>query len=135
MDDNTLIQRAVVGFFVALDGFDIEAALRIVGDDIEWIRESGTIRGREGVRRVLEARPRNRCTRHLVSNLVIDLLDEHTARARCDVVVYQGSTDSGLPLAVSGPSLLLTNEDNLVLGPNGWVIARKTPTTVIKFHS
>ena len=117
-----------------MDSFDIERALSLVTEDIEWIREAGTIRGREDVGRVLAARSRQRCTRHLVANLDVRQFDLQSGQARCDVLVYQGigKTDTH-PLLIKGPDLLLSNNDELVLQGERWKISKKTPTTIFKF--
>lgn len=134
MDDILQIQRVVIGFFVALDSFDVDRALTFVADDIEWIRESGTIHGREEVRRTLENRPRQRRTRHLVANLDVNLTDRQAAQARCDVVVYQAAAEVAAgAIAIKGPDLILSNVDDLIRLGKDWKIRRKSPKTVFKF--
>ena len=136
MDSAAHIQHVVIGFFVALDSFDVERALSLMTDDVEWVREGGTLRGREDVRRVLEARSRQRRTRHLVSNLDVTQQNSQTARARCDIVVYQGSAESDQnPLVIRGPDSLLSNLDDLAFQQGQWKISRKSPSTIFKFGS
>lgn len=130
------IHRVVVGFFVALDTFDIDRALSLMTDDVEWVRESGTVRGREEVRRSLNARSRQRRTRHLVANVDVRSGGQETAHAHCDILVYQGMLDVETgPVSIKGPDLLLSNVDDLVRVSGHWKIRRKTPTTVFKFIS
>lgn len=134
MDSLAQIERVVVGFFIALDSFDTDRAVSLVTDDIEWVRESGTVRGHDQVRQALEARPRDRRTRHLVTNIDVSQADPTTARARCDVVVYRGIVDAGNgPIAVRGPELMLSSVDDLVLLGGSWKIRKKAPTTIFKF--
>ena len=94
------IERVVVGFFVALDTFDVDRVLSLMTDDVEWVRESGTVHGREEVRRALIARSRQRRTRHLVANVDVRLDAEETAEARCDILVYQGTSEAAIGAGV-----------------------------------
>ena len=135
MDNFAQIQRVVVGFFVALDSFDTDRAVSLVTDDIEWLRESGTVRGRQQMRKALEGRAQDRRTRHLVANVEADQSNPDSARARSDIVVYRGIAEADGPTLIAGPELLLSNVDDLVLSDGLWQIRKKAPTTVFKFTS
>ena len=127
------IGAAVVGFYVALDGFDDDRALDLVTEDVEWARAAGTVRGRAAMQQALAARPRSRVTRHLVTNVDVQGDGPAAARARCDLLVFDASFEDTivLPAPVAGPSMVLTVEDELVRDPAGtWRIARKRATTV-----
>lgn len=128
-----VIGAVVVGFYVALDGFDDDRALGLVTPDVEWVRAGGTVRGREAVRQVLAARPRSRVTRHLVTNVDVRVHGPAAAQARCDVLVFDKSFDGEptLPASLAGPSAVLTVRDELVRSAEGgWQIARKRAATV-----
>ena len=132
--DLDAIRAIMIGFFVALDAFDDERALSLLSDDVQWVRESGTISGRDGVRANLASRSRSRVTRHLVANLEIRRFGQDTARARCDVVIYQSDLNacSGYPASIKGASILLSTEDELRKCAGDWKIIRKQPATIFK---
>lgn len=127
------VQAVVIGFFVALDGFDDDRALACLSEDVMWIRGAGTLKGHAAVRNTLAARPRDRRTRHLVSNLVIHIDGSDTATARCDVLVFQGRIDgNGSPAVVTGPDSIITTEDRLVRVAGTWRIRSKRPVVVFR---
>ena len=131
-------RAAVVGFYVALDGFNDDRALELVTDDVEWARAGATVRGRAAMQQALAARPRSRVTRHLVTNVDVESTGSATARARCDLLVFDASFDGpvALPATVPGPSMVLTVEDGLVRDAEGrWRIAHKRATTVFAIKS
>lgn len=134
MNNVAQIQRVVVGFFVALDSFDVDRAISFFTDDIEWIRESGVLRGHEAARCALLMRSPQRRTRHLVTNVDIEQHDQTSAQARCDILVYQGvAVENSHPVLIKGPEVLLSNVDYLVLQQSQWKIHRKAPSTIFRF--
>ena len=91
------------------------------------------MKGRAAVREGLAARPRDRRTRHLVSNLDVRFAGPDAATARCDILVFQGPSDpDGGPTAVDGPASLITNEDRLVREAGRWRIRSKHPEAVFR---
>lgn len=128
------IEAVVVGFCMALDRSDYDAVLDFVTDDIEWVRPSGTVCGRAEVRQALEARPKSRITRHLVTNIGLVPNSAGMVTARSDLIIFEKTFDGEirLPAAASGPSMVLGVEDVLVREANGslWRIARKLTTVV-----
>ena len=78
-----------------VDDGDAEAFSRLFTDDAVLVRPSGAaLHGREAIRRSYAARPADRITRHLVTNVVV-AVDEHgRARARSSVLLWSGTTDA-----------------------------------------
>lgn len=127
------VRAVVVGFFVSLDGFDDERALACLADDVEWVRGSSLLNGQAEVRETLTARPRDRCTRHLVNNLDIQFHGPDAATARCDILVFQGPFNpDGSPVAVAGPDSIISNQDQLVRVGGRWRIRSKRPVVVFR---
>ena len=130
------VRTVVTGFFVSLDGFDDDRALAYLTEDVEWIRGSGPLRGHAEVRDTLAARPRGRCTRHLVNNLDVCLDGPDAATARCDILVFQGqSNPDGSPVTVTGPDSIISNEDRLVRIAGRWRIRSKRPVMAFRIAS
>ena len=123
----------VTEFFVSLDGFDDDRALACLTEDVQWVRGSGVLSGYAEVRNTLAARPRGRCTRHLVNNLDVILDGADAATARCDVLVFQGqSNPDGSPVTVTGPDSIISNEDRLVRIAGRWRIRSKRPVMAFR---
>lgn len=79
------------------------------------------IQGREAIYASLVSRP-PRTTRHVVSNIVIDLISETRAKASSVILLYAGpvSEDKELPKLNSGMPLIGTFEDEFQKNSEGW---------------
>jgi catechol 2,3-dioxygenase-like lactoylglutathione lyase family enzyme len=62
------IEQCIYQFWIALDRNDYSAVLALLTPDCRWRRDDW-LEGHEAISRALHARPRDRVTRHLVSNL------------------------------------------------------------------
>lgn len=130
------IRANATGFFVALDRFEDGRILELVAEDIEWVRPGGAVRGREQVRNVLAQRPRDRVTRHLLSNIDVQFEGADRARVRYDVLVFDsGASPHSPPAMVAGASVLLSGEDLFVLSADRWLLVRKQASPAFKFSS
>lgn len=86
--------------------------------------------GREAVRARLEQQPQSQVSRHVISNVLIDVVDANRASGSCYLTLYRGTrvADGALPL--DAPFLVGHYEDRFVLTPDGWKFAlRKLMTT------
>ena len=123
----------VTGFFVSLDGFDDERVLAYLAADVEWFRSSGVLNGHAEVRHSLASRSRERRTRHLVTNVDVDLHGPDAATARCEILVFQGqSNPDGSPVVVAGPDSIISNEDQLIRIDGRWRIRCKRPVVAFR---
>ena len=109
-----------------LDGGDIDGVVELF-DDADWRSEStGEVRrGREQIKAVYDrivlydGTPK---TRHLMTNLTIDLADgANEATGRCCYTVLQG-IDAGSPIETI---LAGRYHDRYRRGPNGWQFAER----------
>lgn len=91
--------------------------------------------GRDGIRQAYERRPKERITRHLVTNTMVEVESESRARACSYVLLWTGSA-----LDESGPHGRLADERKLVgefndvfsLGLDGqWLIQRREARFVL----
>ena len=138
LDANTAreVEATVAGFFVALDRSDYDSIIDRVTDDVVWIRPSGTFHGKQAFRKVLETRSRSRVTRHLVPRIDFEGVGKGKVTARFEVLIFEKIFDGepSLPATISGPSMVLGIEDDLVQEAEGgpWLISRKVGTVI--FH-
>lgn len=87
------------------------------------------VEGRSNLLASLKARPKDRLTRHLVTNVLIEVTSPTTARGFSYVTQYAGTTDK--PAATHGwranPSQLVGEyADDYVLTPDGWKIRQRS---------
>jgi hypothetical protein len=84
------------------------------------------VRGREAILASFRQRP-PRFTRHVVSNIIVDVLDDGRAIAHSTVLLYVADDTGGAPPhPASGPVLVGAFEDELVRQAGGWRFARRT---------
>jgi ketosteroid isomerase-like protein len=92
--------------------------------------------GREAIRAALAERPASRLTRHLCTNLEIDVIDAEHARGFCYLLLYAGdasqpATRAGRP--ADGVQRVGEYRDTLVRIAEGWRISRREGRLV--FHT
>lgn len=119
-----------------LDSGDIDAFCRLFTDGAVLVRPSdASLNGREAIRASYAARPASRITRHLLTNVAVELLPGERARVRSYVLLYSGSTDSpatewGRP--AEARQLVGEFDDHLERMPDGcWRIARRQARFVL----
>jgi uncharacterized protein (TIGR02246 family) len=86
------------------------------------------LHGREAIRKAYEQRPAERITRHLVTNIVVEVESPTSARALSYVLLWAGSTsDTPGPQGRPAQPRQVVGEfdDRFSLTPQGWRIARR----------
>jgi hypothetical protein len=118
-------RRLQTAFAIYVDTRQYERVVELFTDDAEYNPRGILHRGKEGVRRYLEARPHNRIARHVITNQMVDVVDHRTATGICFMVyyAYEGAMDEPVPLA--GPSLVGDYYDDYALTEAGWRISRR----------
>lgn len=84
------------------------------------------IMGRDAILATFKSRPA-RAARHVVSNIVVDVLSETEATAMSVIVLYQGnaSESGGLPARDTSGPLIGTYTDRLRKTAQGWQFAER----------
>jgi hypothetical protein len=84
--------------------------------------------GRENIRESFESRRSERISRHLLSNIVIDVVDENTAKGRAYAHLILGVPENKAELGVKANSSQLVGDYlvDFVNTVEGWKIARLT---------
>ncbi len=122
--------RLVLDAVAANDGGDFEAFAALFTPDGILRRPSGEpLHGREAIAASYGTRPASRITRHVVSNVRIDVESSAAARGLSYVVLYAADGDAapdrhfGVP---ADPRTLVGEfEDRFVLTGEGWRIAER----------
>lgn len=119
--DRLLAERACTelchGFARALDFSDQDHFLELFTPDAELVyleRHDGI----EAIARFIGERPRGLVTRHVMSNLWVDVLDARTARGVAYCTLHAGEDPT--PVAVGHV------QDRYVQGDDGWRIATRS---------
>lgn len=131
--------RLVLRSLRAFDERDWSAYAELFTEDGVFIRANAPnepLVGREALRRALEERPASRLTRHLCTNLEIDILDAEHARGFCYLLLYAG--DASQPETTgSRPADRVQRvgeyRDVFVRTPAGWRIGRREGRLI--FHT
>ncbi len=107
------------------DDGDYDAVAALFTDDASFVRPSGgdPIVGRAAIRASYEGRP-PRISRHLITNIVVDLVADAEATVRSTIVLYT-APPGGLPADANKPALLGGFRDRVVKTDDGWRFAAR----------
>lgn len=119
-------QRLMNRFSWAVDAMDYDQVVSLFVPDCVFGRADKFFHGHAGLRQSLEGRPRDRVTRHVSSNIVIDVLDLDNAvgKAYCLVFGYRGELPPGAEAPLGAPDSLILHEADFVRVAEGWRFAR-----------
>lgn len=111
------------------DAADWDAVAALYTEDGQMARPSAPdqpIVGRSAILATFKNRPA-RAARHVVSNVVVDVLSENEAIAQSVIVLYQGtaSEDGGLPTRDPKGPLIGTYTDRLRRTADGWLFSER----------
>jgi len=114
--------RLVTSFCNARDRRDFAAVADLFAEDVVWERPAGgTLRGKEALRGFLGTLPSGP-VRHVVSNVVVDVIDEAHATGVCYVTIFRGeTTDQGDSFRL--PEKMVGYRDDFVRRDGRWQIA------------
>lgn len=117
------------------DGHDAAGLAALFAPDGVLRRPTGQpLVGRAAIEAAYAQRPRERITRHLVTNTRVEVESATAARARSRVLLWAGSTEDadgpqGRPLR--GPQLIGEFADCFVLTGEGWRFASRDASFVL----
>lgn len=117
-----------VRFFHFLDRRNYDAVAALLTADGTWVRQGRALAGPEAVLEALRARPAGFTTRHLLSNIVVDLVSDHEALVGYELSVYTQLEDESARLGT-----IMTGEDTLRRTEAGWRIHIKKAKPLFSF--
>jgi ketosteroid isomerase-like protein len=118
-------ERAIVRLWTALDGADYEGVATSFTDDGVWHRQGKQLAGPAGVRAAMAERPKSARTRHLITNALVDAVDENNAEMQFYLTVYQHTAepaDAPPPAPMNVQLTVALSKASLRKGPSGWQI-------------
>ncbi len=107
-------ERTILKMWAALDANDFDGVAASFADDGVWHRQGKQLVGPPGVSAALAERPKTARTRHVVTNVLVDAVDESRAEMQYYLTVYQHTAETAdapppapmnLPLTVAFPLL------------------------------
>jgi hypothetical protein len=117
--------RLMHRFNWAVDAMDYDEVESLFVPDCIFSRADKSFHGHPGLRESLNNRPHDRVTRHVASNVVIDVADvDHAAgKAYCVVFGHRGALAPGAEAALGAPDSLILHEATFVRSAETWRIA------------
>jgi hypothetical protein len=108
-----------------VDAFDYDGVVALFVPDCTFSRADKVFKGIEGLRVSLNARPRDRVTRHICSNIVIDVADRDRASGKAYALVFghRGTLKEGEEAPLGTPDSLILYDAQFVRTDAGWRIA------------
>ena len=118
--------RLINTFSWRVDAFDYDGVVALFTPDCTFSRADKVFRGIDGLRVSLNARPRDRTTRHICSNIVIDVADHDRAAGKAYALVFghRGALKEGDEAPLGVPVSLILYEATFVRNAQGWRIAK-----------
>lgn len=130
-------QKVMLKSISTFDGRDFSGFAGLFAPDGVFVRANqpdAPLLGREAIQAALQSRPADRLTRHLCTNIEIDVVDADHAVGRCYLYLFSASASE--PDQVGGRPADPTQRlgeylDQYVRTPEGWRIARRDGKVVM----
>ena len=116
------VERLIVGFFYHLDERRYDELSELISVDGVWHRQGEALRGPAMVRAALLMRLAGTVTRHVVSNLLVDLSDETNPAASFYMTVFRHDAEKPAegPVAMELPYAVASCRAALARTARGW---------------
>lgn len=120
-------------FAYALDAYDYTTVVSLFTDDAEFAAFGTSYKGVAGLKTWLAKRDTDMVTRHIVSNVIIDLLDDKEAVGYARTAAYRVRGWRGKePAPMANPVYILDYKDRFVRDPKrGWLFSRREAHIVL----
>ena len=128
--------RLVNRFAVYNDSGEFDRLAALFIEEGRYARPSAPdtfIEGREAILASFTARPGNKLTRHVISNVIIDVEDERHASGLSYIVLYTAALDNPAKLGLKANPVQLVGEfyDRFVLTADGWRFSERRGTVTL----
>lgn len=87
------------------------------------------VNGRDNILQAFKARPTDRITRHVITNIDVEVLDENSAHSVCYAVLYTGNTDNKAEkfgIQANPTQFIGEFHDEFTRTGDGWKIQRRS---------
>ena len=118
-------ERAVLRFTAAFDAADLGAMLTEFAPDGVWHRQDGVIRGHDGLRALMTARPPGLLVRHVITNMRVTPNGTDSAACESYITVYRHDNATTAPAPLNPPSLVGRYQDVLTRSGQAWLLRER----------
>lgn len=123
-------ERLVVAYSHLIDGGEAARVGELFTEDGVWESAEVTMTGRDQITAGFSRRQANagRRSRHVCTNLAIDVLSDTAASGRCYFTLWRADDVAGPVAFVSGAEMVGDYSDTFVLTDAGWRIRHRVAT-------
>lgn len=116
-------------FYAELDDRNYDGVLSCMASDGVWVRRGAEVVGHEAIAAALRSRPENFHTRHLVTNLQVEQVDDTHGSVTFYMMGHPhiGEIPAGTYVPIPHPHILAVYRDTMVKRDGRWFIAEKRP--------
>ena len=120
-------------FAWTVDACDYDAFVRLFSTDGAFVRAGQRQVGHASIRAFLDARPADRITRHICTNIRVDMTSPTTATGSCSTLMFLANAPRITPLPVPvSPPVVVDYQDDYVLTGEGWRFKSRTVQIVFQ---
>jgi hypothetical protein len=120
--------QVLLRFFDAFDGWNYDGMAALFAPEGVWHRAGKALAGRDAIVTEMHRRSTTQVIRHVVTNLIVDVMDTDHAEARLYLTAYRH--DAGEPRATPAPmkvpAMLLVVSAGLIKTSDGWQVLQMT---------
>ena len=111
-----------------------EAVSELFSSDGKFSRAGQSLDGPEQVKAFLSQRPASRVTRHICTNISVDVISANEARGITYFLLFEGTQDPSTdgPLPLKSPAALGEYHDRFVLTDAGWKIRERLAKAIFR---
>ena len=129
-------QRLVHRYYHHVDHYEYEQAVALFTPDVDWIALGVKLDGRDEILQGLYGGLGAGTIRHVLSNIVVDVIDENHAKGRVYGTLYsspdiRSDQHDGL-IAFEGPTQIVDGRDEYTRTDEGWRISKRRGNAVFK---
>ena len=125
-------ERAVLRFTAAFDASDLDGMLAEFAPDGVWQRQEGTVRGHDGLRALMAARPPGLLVRHVITNLRVAPAGSGAAACTSYLTVYRHDGGGAKPVPLRQPALVGSYHDTLRKVDGTWLLSGRSVSVDLK---
>ena len=127
-------QRVLTQFCLYSDTRQYDKLVNLFTPDGVWHRLGEALAGHEMLRTAMEARPVEALSRHVVTNVLVTVIDADHADVISYKSIYRHEEGEMLakPVPLNGPKWVSVYTDEMVRTDDGWRIKRKEGTTLFE---
>lgn len=131
-------QKVLRLYYQHVDRREFEKAVALFTPDVDWLGLGVPLRGREEILVALNAALGKSTARHVLTNTVVDVIDEDRAEARSYNTLstsHETTFEVGdSPIAYEGPNILADMSEKLVRTDEGWQIAWRRAVGIFRHN-